>query len=1134
MKKQTMNPFIEVLKPRVMSSARRESGPAVRPKEHPIRRALLVTRLQPWALFAAALLSLAAQEAPAQTDAPLDLTHQPTLFEIGYSHLDTEWRWGYPQVIREYLPATVDDNVALFEKYPHYIFNWTGAGRYQLIQEYYPDKFAEIRQWVQRGRWWPTGSSWEENDVNVPSEESIIRQLLLGHEYFKKEFGVESSDYILPDCFGFPASLPSILAHCGIRGFSTQKLTWGSAVGIPFNVGEWIGPDGHSVIAALNPGSYGSRITDDLSQSQSWLKRIEADGAKSGVYADYAYFGTGDRGGAPDENSVCLIEEAVTNHGPVRVICARGDELFRAITDAEKARLPKYQGDLLLTEHSAGSLTSEACMKRWNHENELLAGAAEQAAVAAWLLGAAPYPRQKLTAAWELVLRSQMHDMLPGTCIPKDYEYIWNDEIIAMNSFADVLKNSVGAVARALDTRADGVPLVVYNPLSIAREDVVEAKVDLPDATNVQVFDGRGRPVPTQLLSQDGGQCRFLFLARAPSCGFAVFSVKASPAAPAKNSALRVSDRVLENARYRVTLNDDGDIAGIYDKQAGRELLSAPARLEFLTENPDHYPAWNMRWEDQRQPPRGYVTGPAKIRIVENGPVRVAVQVQREAENSVFIQTIRLSAGEAGDRVEVANHVDWQSTACALKAAFPLTVSNPQATYNWELGKVERGNDDPKKFEVPSHEWFDLTDPDGDYGVSILCPKKYGSDKPADNVLRLTLLYTPGMKNANDFHEQATQDWGQHDFIYGLYGHRGDWRQGRSDGVAARLDQPMFVFRTTSHPGPLGRRFSLLRLNSDTVTVRAVKLAEDSDQVVIRLQELDGRPEKQVQVRFADILKKASEVNGLEQFLHPLHASRDRLTLDFTPYQLRSLALTLQSPVKLSPLVSVPVALPYNLAAFASRNDAVHGDFAEDGSALPAESIGDTVTSDGIEFQIGPRAGRRDNAVCCEGQTIPLPHGNFNRLYLLAAAVDGDTKGQFSVDGRPFTLEIQNWTGRIGSWDNRVFVGSVPALSYNVTNALERIAPGFIKRAPLAWYCDHRRLPGGGDAIYSYSYLFRYGVDIPVGAQTLTLPNNPRIRVLAVTVAHNDNDAAIPAQPLYDDFRGRSEMPLRANLEKVP
>src|SRR5579875_834866 len=152
MKKQTMNPFIEALKPRVMSSARRESGPAVRPKEHPIRRALLVTRLQPWALFAAALLSLAARKAPAQTDAPLDLTHQPTLFEIGYSHLDTEWRWGYPQVIREYLPATVDDNVALFEKYPHYIFNWTGAGRYQLIQEYYPDKFAENRQWVQRGR----------------------------------------------------------------------------------------------------------------------------------------------------------------------------------------------------------------------------------------------------------------------------------------------------------------------------------------------------------------------------------------------------------------------------------------------------------------------------------------------------------------------------------------------------------------------------------------------------------------------------------------------------------------------------------------------------------------------------------------------------------------------------------------------------------------------------------------------------------------------------------------------------------------------------------------------------------------------------------------------------------------------
>src|SRR5262249_32248128 len=154
----------------------------------------------------------------------------------------------------------------------------------------------------------------------------------------------------------------------------------------------------------------------------------------------------------------------------------------------------------------------------------------------------------------------------------------------------------------------------------------------------------------------------------------AVFSVKEFAVPAKKPDALRVSDRMLENGRYRVELNDVGDIASVFDKKAKRELLSGAARLAFLTQVPTNYPAWNMDWKDQSAPPRAYVVGPATFRVTENGPVRVAIQVTRQAENSTFVQTIRLAAGEAGDRVEVANEVDWQSKSCSLKAVFPLTV----------------------------------------------------------------------------------------------------------------------------------------------------------------------------------------------------------------------------------------------------------------------------------------------------------------------------------------------------------------------------------------------------------------------------------------------------------------------------
>src|SRR2546423_2012338 len=270
-----------------------------------------------------------------------DLTKQPTLYVVGYAHLDTQWRWDYVQTIRDHIPKTMHQNFELFEKYPNYIFNFTGARRYLMMKEYYPADYAKVKQYVAAGRWFPNGSAMDETDVNSPNAESIIRQILYGTHYFRREFGKTSAEYMLPDCFGFPASLPSILSHMGIKGFSTQKLSpaWqpGPLVGgpgspeetprgIPFNVGLWEGTDGKTVIAALNPGSYGGQIRHDLSKTPDpaladpgsrtpqadWPKRIDLNGKVSGLYTDYHYYGTGDTGGSPREDSVELLDKIVS------------------------------------------------------------------------------------------------------------------------------------------------------------------------------------------------------------------------------------------------------------------------------------------------------------------------------------------------------------------------------------------------------------------------------------------------------------------------------------------------------------------------------------------------------------------------------------------------------------------------------------------------------------------------------------------------------------------------------------------------------------------------------------------------------------------------------------------------------
>src|ERR1700688_886708 len=153
-----------------------------------------------------------------QTMKAPDITKTPTLYVVPYAHLDTQWRWEFPQTISEYLLKTMRVNFDYFDKYPHYVFNWTGANRYRLMKEYFPQDYKKLKQYVDAGRWFPAGSSMEEGDVNLPSAEAIIRQVLYGNNYFHKELGKASAEYMLPDCFGFPSSLPSILAHSGVKG----------------------------------------------------------------------------------------------------------------------------------------------------------------------------------------------------------------------------------------------------------------------------------------------------------------------------------------------------------------------------------------------------------------------------------------------------------------------------------------------------------------------------------------------------------------------------------------------------------------------------------------------------------------------------------------------------------------------------------------------------------------------------------------------------------------------------------------------------------------------------------------------------------------------------------------------------
>lgn len=1185
-------------------------------------------------LSAAALIALVASlGAHAQTTAKPDLTKQPTLYVVGYAHLDTEWRWEYPQVINEYIRKTMEDNFKLFDKYPHYVFNFSGANRYRFMKEYYPEDFAKVKQYVDEGKWFPAGSSVEEGDVNAPSAEAIIRQILYGNDWFRKELGKASAEYMLPDCFGFPASLPTILAHSGVKGFSTQKLVWGSSApgggpesrektpeGTPFNVGVWVGPDGESVLAGLNPGSYSGGIETDLSKplpplppnatlediqkrlqalrdkieeedrnnkldpndlrqyyslrterdgfrraveeteldhyQEDWATRVQHNGQVSGVFTDYHYYGTGDIGGTPDEDSVKRLEAVVTKgtvelpppgqasapgqphpqwpevkvgDGPVNVIPSKADQMFLDINASERKGLPHYTGEMELTNHSAGSLTSQAYQKRWIRKQELLAQAAEEASVAAEWLGARHYPLERMNDAWTLVMGAHFHDLAAGTATPKSYEFAWNDDVIALNQFAGIVTSATEGVSAALNTETKGVPIVVFNPLNIAREDVVEAAVDFPEGMPkaVHVVDPDGKESPAQI--SDG---KVLFVAKTPSVGYAVYEIQPGAGSAGASPQLKASENSIENEFYRVTLNGAGDVASIFDKSLGKELLAAPARLAISYDNPEQWPAWNMDWDQEQAAPKAYVGGPAKIRVVENGPVRVAIEISRETAGSAFVQTIRLSAGDAGKRVEIGNVIDWNTKESNLKATFPLTASNRMATYNWDIGTIERPTAEPKKFEVPSHQWIDLTDMSGEFGTTILTDCKNGSDKPNDNTIRLTLIRTPGSRGG--YHDQATQDIGHHEFVYGITGHSSDWRTAQTDWQGQRLNDSLIAFQTSKHAGALGREFSLLKVSNPRIRVFALKKAEHGDEFILRLVELDGRPQPNVKISFAAPISAAREVNGQEQPVGPATVTGGTLVTSFSAYQPRTFALKLAAASsKVAGVRSVPVKLDYDLPVASNNGAHTSEGFDGKGDALPAEMLPSEITFRDVTFQLAPARSGVPNAVVARGQQLMLPEGHFDRVYVLAASAGGDQKAAFQVGGKNVELNIEDWGRFIGQWDDRQWSKSGVDDDYGDMTGLK---PGYIKRADLAWYCSHHHNPAGENVAYSYSYLFAYGIDLPAGAKSIKLPDKEKVRVLAISVAA-ENPQVTPAQPLYDVLppaaNGQQDFSLSASRAKI-
>ncbi len=1021
------------------------------------------------------------------------------VYTIATAHLDTCWLWTYEKTVSAFVPGTLKENFALFKKFPDYKFNFEGSNRYELMEEYYPEDFEKLRQYVKEGRWHPCGSCYENGDVNTPSPEALTRNILYGNGYFREKFGVESNDIYLPDCFGFGRALPSIAAHSGLTGFSTQKLTWGGSVDVPFDIGRWTGKDGKGIWCALKPDSY-SNVAGNMRKNKKVLANLKENEEKYSNPATFVYHGTGDRGGAPAKASVRNIDKAVRQNGKndIKVLFSTTKEFFddlESLSAEKKACLPVYDGELLLTEHGAGSYTSRTVTKRWNKRCELLADAAERFSVAAFTQGLADYPGYVLEKAWKKVILHQFHDDITGTSFEECYKRSHNDYVQAMHSFSSEYTASLKALSSQIDTSfAKGIPVIVSNPVQNTniRRQTVSADVDYDGGMNyVRVYDSKGTEVPSQMRQLSNGKTRVSFLAEVVSCGIAVYDIRFSDEKSPIKTELKIKDNVIENKNIRVTVDEKGDIASVYDKKRKAEALSQSIQLAVL-HNVDSYvwPSWEVKLSDLSRKPYMYPENPV-ITTQDSGAAICKLKIVRKAGKSTFTQIISLDA--ESEYVAVENEVDWREEASLLKAEFRTKAKNEKALYDIGFGYTERKTNTSRLFEVPAQKWAGITDESGSFGTAIFSDSRTGWDKPDSSTIRLTCIHTP-LNNYRWECSQHLMDLGINRFGFAVYPHDGETQK-----IIARADefcQGMHTFIAEKHDGQLGSVYSAVKINSDKVRISALKKAEESDRIIIRVCEYTGTPQKNIEIEFLQKIAEVFEVRGDEKEIGRVPTDDGKLCFDIDANGIRSFALLFPKNETKAEITQKAVDLPYNAVAVTSNENRAHSTL-RGGVSIPKELMKETVLCSGVNYKF---AKGEMNGLICKGQTIELQEG-YSSVSFLATSLDGDRDAVFALGSEKVTVKIQDCFEAIGLWD-----------------LMASRTMGYIKSEPQMLTFTHTHSPKG-DLIAKQMYIFK--AEIPLKDNfSITLPEDENILILAATLI-KDNSSFQKADEHFDSLEKR-------------
>ncbi len=770
----------------------------------------------------------------AAAGAPLD----QTLHAIGHAHMDIAYLWPVSQ-IRLKNARTYSNVLRLMDDDPDFRFSHSQPQLYAMVEEDYPDIFSGIKARVAEGRWEVMGGMWVEPDLNIPGPEALVQQLTLGRRYFKDRFGeVETPVLWLPDTFGFPAQIPQLMRHAGLKWFVTNKLNWNQRNKVPSSTHYWEALDGSRVLAHILttprdvqylpfPTNYKSDLT-----AKEVLGTTQDETIPSQITDLPICFGYGDGGGGPTRDLLAKAHAYAAMPGMPKLKMSTVREAFERIETQAKG-LKVWRGEHYMEGHR-GVLTSQGWIKRANR-------AAERALHEAEALSAMAGLRPDLKEAWQLLCLNQFHDIVTGTSVPEVFE----DARCDFARIEQIVEEAAAKAAHALS----GHVSAVANTAPICGPRVIEGPDNEP-----LYFDDLDAYAVTPITQ-----------ATAPSIPV---SVTAS-----SNGA------TLQNEHLRVEINAQGQLTQVFDNALSINVLREGAQanvLQAFEDRPICWDAWDIdpSFEDRTE----VVGGDTHFEIIETGPLRSSVRARTKWRNSVITQTISLCANSR--RVDFRTEVDWHEQHTLLKAAFPTGIFAPTAEFDIQWGHVERATTrqtsfDQARFEVPAQKWARLVD--DTRAVAILNDCKYGYDV-LDDTIRITLI-----KSSTSPDPMADQ--GQHVFTYSLLATQGPGRT-ELDHEAYALNTPIRLLPESGASRSADGSFVIS--DQPNVIIETLKPADMTAAVILRVFDAHGKSTKAT-FDFSNAPVAAHLVSFDESPIESIPVVEGKVSLEIGAFEIKTL-----------------------------------------------------------------------------------------------------------------------------------------------------------------------------------------------------------------------------------------------------